>query len=72
MIVSSYKDFYFDANCPICGYSIWTDERIPEDEDIEIAKRKLAEMDESQKDNAVEQFYENNVPFIARYKKVSG
>lgn len=71
MIVSSLNDFYFDANCPICGYSTWTEERIPEIKDIDLAKRKLTEMDASQKDNAIEQFYEDDVPFIARFKKIS-
>jgi ssDNA-binding Zn-finger/Zn-ribbon topoisomerase 1 len=71
MIVSSFNDFYFDANCPICGYSRWTEERVPEIKDIDVAKRKLGEMNASEKDNAIEQFYEDGIPFIARFKNLS-
>jgi hypothetical protein len=72
MIVSSCSDFYFDANCPICGYSRWTEERVPEIKDIELAKNKVKEMDDSQKDKAMEEYYQDNIPFITRFKKFSG
>jgi uncharacterized Zn finger protein (UPF0148 family) len=72
MIVSSYDNSYFDAACPICGYSRWTEEKVPKTQDIELAKRTLSEMDNKQRDKALDQYYEDDIPVIARLNKHSG
>ncbi len=69
MSVSSYDALYFEAACPICGYARWTEERVPDNYDVELAKRKLAEMDAKEKQKATESYYEDGIPFIARLKK---
>jgi hypothetical protein len=69
MIVSSYDNSYFDVTCPICGYLRWTEERVPEIHDIELAKHKLAEMDAKERNKAIEQYYEDNISLIARLKR---
>jgi len=38
MSVSSDGGFYFEAKCPVCGYERWTEEKIPENADVELAK----------------------------------
>lgn len=69
MIVSSGDDFYFEATCPICGYERWTEEKIPDNHDIELAKRKLSEMNADEKQKTIELYHEENIPFIDRLKK---
>lgn len=66
MIVSSYNSLYFEVTCPICGYAKWTEERVPDNHDIELAKRELAEMGAEEKQKAMEQYCEDNIPLIAR------
>jgi hypothetical protein len=68
MIVSSYNTIYFEAICPICRYERWTEEKIPDNHDIELAKRKLTEMDAEEKQKATKLYYEDNIPFIDRLK----
>ena len=46
MIVSSYDSLYFEVSCQICGYAIWTEERLPNDHDVQLAKRALSKMDD--------------------------
>lgn len=69
MIVSGYDAIYFEATCPICGYVRWTEEGVPDSHDVKLAKRKLAEMDAEEKQKAIELYYKDNIPFIARLKK---
>ena len=68
MLVSSYRDIYFEVICPICGYARWTDEKIPNAEDVELAKRTISEMKVEEIENVVESYHEENVPLIARLK----
>lgn len=69
MLGSSYDSIYFEGECPICGYKIWTEETVPESYDVELAKRSLIEMTAEEKDRAIEQYYEDNIPLIVRLKK---
>jgi hypothetical protein len=69
MIVSSYDAIYFEAICPMCGYERWTEERIPDEQDVELVKRKLTEMNADEKQKAIELYYEDNIPFITRLKR---
>jgi len=69
MNVSSYDTFYFEATCPICGYTRWTEEKVPDSRNTEIAKRKLAEMNTQEKEEVIELFYEDNIPLTARLKQ---
>lgn len=69
MIVSSYDSLYFKGICPICGYARWTEEKVPDNYDIELAKSKLAKMNAKEKHEAVELYHEEHVPLIARLKE---
>ena len=65
---SSYDSLYFKVTCPICGYARWTEERVPDNQDIEMAKLKLSEMDAKERQKAMELCSEDNIPLIARLK----
>ena len=69
MIVSTYGNFHFEIACPICGYGSWTEDKVPDNYDIELAKRKLTEMDTKEKEEATELYYEDNTPLITRLKR---
>lgn len=69
MIVSTCGNFHFEVACPICGYGRWTEEKVPDNYDVEIAKHKLIEMDADEKQKAAEQYYEEKVPLIDRLKE---
>lgn len=69
MIVSSYDSLYFEIACPICGYAVWTEGKIPDDSDVETAKHKLSEMNVREKQKAIELYYEDRIPLIARLKR---
>ncbi|MCL5074195.1 MAG: hypothetical protein M1136_00875 [Chloroflexi bacterium] len=68
MIVSSYDSFYFEIACQICGYARWVEERVPDNHDVELAKRALSEMDAEEKQKAMQLYGEDNIPLIARLK----
>jgi uncharacterized Zn finger protein (UPF0148 family) len=68
LLVSSYKEGYFDIICPICGYSRWTEEKIPQAKDVELAKRTLTEMSTKERENLVELYHEENISLIVRLK----
>ncbi|MFZ6017115.1 MAG: hypothetical protein ACOYU0_05820 [Nitrospirota bacterium] len=68
MIVSSSDAIYSEATCPICGYERWTEEKIPDKHDVELAKRKLSEMHAEEKQKVTELYYEDNIPLIDRLK----
>ena len=68
MLVSSYRDIYFDVICPVCGYSRWTEEKIPHAQDVELAKQMLKEMSGEERENVIELYHEENVSLIARLK----
>ena len=70
MTVSCYNSLYFEATCPICGYARWTNEKVPDNHDIELAKRKLAEMDAKERQKAIELYHEDGISFIARLRKM--
>jgi len=67
MIVSTFND-YFEVTCQICGYERWTEEKVPDSHDVELAKKALSEMDAKEKQKAVELYYADSVPLIARLK----
>jgi hypothetical protein len=68
MIVFS-DGFRCEAICQICGYAIWTKEKIPDKRDIELATQIFRKMDTKERDRAIELFYEDGQPLIARIKK---
>ena len=68
MLVSSYSGIYSDVICPICGYARWTEEKIPNTEDVELVKRTLREMSTEERENVIELYHEENVPLIARLR----
>jgi len=68
MILSSNGRLYFEGSCPICGYLVWTEEKVPHDDDIELAKHKIRKMDTKEKNKATEQYYEDNIPLVSRSK----
>ena len=68
MIVSSYNSLYFDVTCQICGYSRWTEEMVPDTQDVELAKRVLSKINEEEKQKAIDLYYEDNISYIARLK----
>lgn len=68
MVVSSYSSLYFEANCQICGYAKWTEERAPDYHDVELAKRALNQMNDDEKQKAIELHYEDSIPLVARLK----
>lgn len=69
MTVSTWSDLYFEMECPICGYAKWTDEKVPDNYDVELAKRQLVEMSAEEKQKAVELYDEDKIPLVARLKE---
>ena len=67
MIVSTFND-YFEVTCQICGYVKSTEEKVPDEHDVQLAKRALREMDAKEKQKAVELYYADSIPLIARLK----
>lgn len=70
MIVSSYNSLYFEVLCQICGYKRWTEERVPDNNDVKIAKRILSKMGIKEKQKALELYSDDNIPLIARLKGI--
>lgn len=68
MIVSSYDSFYFEVACQICGYRRWTEETAPGNRDVKRAKQALSRMDDEEKYKAIELYYEDSIPLVARLK----
>lgn len=68
MIAFSHDSLYFEVTCQICGYARWTEERVPHNHDVELAKEALSKMDEKEKQKAMELYSEDYTPFIVRLK----
>ena len=68
IIASSYNSLYFEAACPICGYSKWTEEKVPDKQTVEQAKHELSRMSSEEQQEALEFYLENNIPLIVRLK----
>jgi len=68
MIIFS-DGIHFEATCQICGYSIWSEEKIPVNRDIELAKQALREMTAEEKEKAIELFCKEGVPLVSRLRK---
>ncbi len=68
MSVSSYGRLLFEVSCQICGYAAWTQEKIPENRDVEQAKLALSKMGTVQQKKAAELYEEDGIPLIARLK----
>lgn len=69
MVVSSYDSLYFEASCQICGYARWTEEKVPDDHDVQLAKQALGKMDDGEKQKALALYDEDNIPLVARLKE---
>jgi tRNA(Ile2) C34 agmatinyltransferase TiaS len=69
--VSSNGSLYFEMACQICGYSIWTEKKVPNTRDIERAKKALSKMSTKEKQKAIELYSEDNIPLIDRLKSES-
>jgi uncharacterized Zn finger protein (UPF0148 family) len=69
MMVSSYNGVYFEVACPICGYARWTEEKVPDNHDIELAKQALGKMDNKEKQEVVELYENDYIPLVARQKR---
>lgn len=68
MIVSTYGNFQFEVACPICGYEKWTEEKVPDNSDVGVAKSKLIKMGTQEKQRAIERYYEEKISLIGRLK----
>lgn len=66
MSICSYGKLLFEVSCQICGYTAWTQEKIPENRDVEQAILALSRMDSAQQKRAVELYEEDGIPLIAR------
>jgi hypothetical protein len=69
VVVSSYNGLYFEVACQICGYARWTEDRVPDNHDAELAKRALSKMGDKEKRKAVELYCEDNIPLVARLRQ---
>jgi len=69
MIFSSYDSFYFEINCQICGYSKWTEEKVPDNQDVVLAKQAMNKMGSKEIQKAINLYYKDNTPLVARLKK---
>jgi len=68
MIVCTDGYLNLEMSCPICGYIRWTQEKAPKVQDIEIARKKTAEMDAEEKQKAIDMYYEDNFPLVRRLR----
>jgi len=68
MMVSTYDTLDFEIICQICGYTKWPEQKVPDSSDVELAKKALSEMDAKEKQKAVELYYADSIPLIARLK----
>jgi len=69
MIVSTDNNFHFEIACPICGYKSWTEDKLPDFCNVELAKRKLMEMSLKEKEEAIELYHKNNLSLVDRLKQ---
>jgi hypothetical protein len=69
MPVSSCDTNYFEMGCPICGYARWTEEKVPDNYDVKLAKHKLVGMSTEEKQKAAELYYEDKIALVSRLKK---
>jgi uncharacterized Zn finger protein (UPF0148 family) len=69
MNISSDGFFYLEAFCPICGYEKWTEEKIPDDQNVQAAKRTLSGMSNEEKQKAIDLYYEDGLSFVKRVKQ---
>jgi hypothetical protein len=68
MIVCTDGRLNLELSCPICGYMKWTEEKTPEAQDSEFAREKVAKMGAEEKQRAIDMYYEDNIPLVARSK----
>jgi len=68
MVVWSYNQVYLEAACPMCGYEISPDERIPSGGDLELIKEALVGMNASDKKRVVESWWNDRVPLVVKLK----
>jgi len=68
MIVRTDGYLNLEMSCPICGYARWTEEKIPNAEDVEAAKLIIATISDEEKEKVVELYHEERVPHIVRLK----
>lgn len=70
MLVSSNGGRKFDVICPICGYATWTEEKTPSLEDVELARQTISAMSADEIEEAIESFYEFELPLVTRSKGI--
>jgi hypothetical protein len=68
MQVSSLNGEYIDVACPICGYSRWTEEKMPTPKEVQLSKDRLNLMNMREKEKAVNLFYKRRTPLVSRLK----
>jgi len=61
--------FHLEMCCPICGYAMWTEEKVPRTQDVELAKLSLSKMSVEEQEKAIEQFLEDNIPLVIGSKR---
>lgn len=66
MIVSVDRDTYFGADCPVCGYRRWTEEKMPDAEQLELAKKLLSEMSAEQLEQVLVECDEEGIALVER------
>jgi DNA-directed RNA polymerase subunit RPC12/RpoP len=69
MQISSYNSLYFETTCQMCGYAVWTKEKIPNNCDIRLAKQLLSKMSTEEKEKVIELFSDDGLPFFVRFKR---
>jgi uncharacterized Zn finger protein (UPF0148 family) len=71
MRISVSSNFYFEIICPMCGYTRWVEEKLPDEHDLELVKQSLAKMSYEERQKTAELCYEEGVSFVDRLKNLS-
>lgn len=69
MTVAGSADFHFEAQCPICGYAKWSEEKFPKIRDIQVAKDLLTQLPPDRIQESIELYQEDSIPLVERVKK---
>ena len=68
MTISVYSNFYFEIICPMCGYTRWVEEKLPDEHDVGLVKQSLAKMSNEERQKTVELYYKYGVALIDRLR----
>jgi len=66
MFVSADNNDNFEIACQICGYTKWTEEKIPDNKATKFAVQTLSKMDEDEKQKAIDLFNDDRIPLVVR------